>query len=121
MITDIREKWLKSPVFKVVLWALLIIILIFWTMPGVLNRFVGGSTWVVDVNGHTIGYGEFVLKTLDQERQIQLFRQQHGQYADALLQARGMNIDPKILALETLVREELMTQSARKIGTAISD
>ncbi len=119
MITEIREKLLKGKAFKVAVWVLLGIIVVFWT--GLADKFVGSTTWVVRVNGQEVGYNQFMLKAMDQENQIQAFRQQNGKYADALLQSLGINLDPKILALEVLVREILMTQAGHKLGVQISD
>src|SRR5579883_3023040 len=105
MITVIRERLLKNKGYKYVVWFLAATLAIMWTMPA-LKRFGGQGMWIALVNGHEVSYGDFARKAQIYQVMLQSFRQQHGQYADAFLQAMGLSTDPKVLALEEVTREE---------------
>jgi len=120
MIITIREYLLKGRFFKIVVWIFLIIMLILWTFIPKGARKGSQGTWVAEVNGHEIGYNDFSRKVADQKAQIQMLRQKLGKYADLLFQVQGMP-NPNALAIEALVREELINEVARKLPVNIHD
>ncbi|HZW61892.1 MAG TPA: peptidylprolyl isomerase [Candidatus Babeliales bacterium] len=120
MITVIRERLLKNKGYKYVVWFLAATLAIMWTMPA-LKRFGGQGMWIALVNGQEVSYGDFARKAQIYQVMLQSFRQQHGQYADAFLQAMGLSTDPKVLALEEVTREELMNQAARSLKIQLND
>lgn len=118
MITIIRKRLLHNKSYKVLVWAIGIVLAVSLGLPGVMNQSSQGP-WVAQINGQEIGYNDFVRKVHEHEQQLQLLRQQYGQYADLFIQAMGFNSDSQSLAFDTLVREELLNQAARAMGFCI--
>ena len=116
MIIAIR-RYLKGPGFKVVLWVTLFSIVIFWGGPSLLRhvqrRGTGTGPAVASVNGIEISQSEFLRVSNMHEDYLRKIRSQYGQYADLLMQAMGMNTDPKAMALETLVKDSVIDQAAQ--------
>jgi len=114
MITAIRRQF-KSSGHRFVLW-IIIIALAAGVAPTFLRRATGGGPWVVRVNSEEISYQEFMREVSDQRDRIAFFRAQYGQIADLLLQSMGVSFDPKTLAFDRLVKEELLNQFAQTLG-----
>jgi peptidyl-prolyl cis-trans isomerase D len=121
MITVIRERLLKNNGAKIIVWALIVILFIVWTVPGMLRNLSGGSSWVVRVNGQDVSYSDFARKVADIENEVEQLRQRGGKYADALLRSKGLDVDPKLLAVDFLVRESLLNQAAQRLQIHIND
>lgn len=123
MIIAIR-RYLKGPSFKVLLWITLFSIVVFWGGPSLLRRgqqrSSGTGPAVATVNDIEINQSEFLRITNIQEDYLHRIRSQYGQYADLVMQAMGMNPDPKALALETLIRDTLIDQAAMAMNIRIS-
>ena len=113
MITAIRRQ-LKNSGHRFVLW-IIIIALGAGVAPTFLRRTIGGGPWAVRVNSEEISYQEFRREVSDQRDRIAFFRAQYGQIADLLLQSMGMSFDPKTLAFDRLVKEELLNQFAHTL------
>ena len=77
--------------------------------------------WIAKVNGRPVSYNDFVRKSMDNENRIRQFRAQYGQLADMLMQSMGMQLDPKLLAANQLIREELVDQLAKKLNLYLDD
>lgn len=114
MITAIRRQF-KSSGHRFVLW-IIIIALAAGVAPTFLRRATGGGPWAVKVNSEEISYQEFVREVSNQRDRIAFFRAQYGQIADLLMQSMGMSFNPKTLAFDQLVKEELLNQFAHTLG-----
>ncbi|MDP3889417.1 MAG: peptidylprolyl isomerase [bacterium] len=118
MITVIR-KHLKGATYKISLW-IIILILGIGFIPSLLRHSTTGGPWALRVNGQEIGYKEYAFEVAEQRDRIAGFRAQYGQYADMLLEAMGVSADPRRLAYESLVREELINQTTQKLVIHLS-
>ncbi len=115
MITVIR-RYLQGTAYKIVIWIIVIMLAIAFALPPLLRQVPGRGGWAFRVNGEEVAYGDFVREAEAQRERIALFRMQFGQYADWLLESMGRGANPRILAFEALVREELMNQLADELG-----
>lgn len=70
------------------------------------------SIWAAKVNGRAISYQTYMREMVTQQERMQAFRAQYGQFADYLLASMGISSDPKQLALDTLIRQELLNELA---------
>ncbi len=119
MLTDIR-RYLKSKTYKMVLWLTIIGLVIALALPPVIRQATSG-TWIMKVNGEEISELAFRRKIAQQQEFLNSFRQQYGQYADFLLQSMGIKPDPRDLAFQLLVQDELLNQVADEIGIFVHD
>lgn len=121
MISDIRQQ-LKNPVFKTILWVTVISVCGgFSVIPALLrNVWSSGGPWAIKVNGFEISRTEFMREISDKKDLLTRLRAQYGQYADALLYSMGLSPDPRALAFESMIREEVIDQSAHAVGLHIS-
>lgn len=118
MITAIRKSF-QSKSYKIVIWITILALAGVFSIPQLI-RDLRTSTWVAKVNGAQIPYTDFVFKARAQEARIQMLRQQYGQLADLLLQSLGVSADPKIFALEMLIKEELIAEVAQRMNLRVS-
>jgi len=112
MITQIR-RMLKSKAVKTLLILIVAAVGGVFTLPLIFRRTTSGP-WIATVNGKSVSYNAFVRKTMENERQIRAFRAQYGELADALVQAMGLSLNPRVLAANQLLQEELIDQLADK-------
>src|SRR5579862_5294455 len=113
MITSMREKVLKSNAFKILVWLLILVL----ALPYFVSRSkLRGGIWVAKVNGQEVGGADYSRKINFWKDQLYLFRQQYGQYAEMFLQAMGLSSDPTSLALDSLIRDELIDQEVERLG-----
>ncbi|MGB8366847.1 MAG: peptidylprolyl isomerase [Candidatus Babeliales bacterium] len=115
MITVIRKQ-LKISAHRFVLWVIIIAIAIGFIAPTVLRRTTGAGPWAIKVNNEEIPHQEFIREVNEQQNRLAFFRAEYGQIADLLLQSMGISVEPKTLAFNQLVKEELLNQFAQKIG-----
>ncbi len=118
MITEIRKSF-KSKSYKIILWVTIFALAGVFSLPQLMRDF-GTKMWIVDVNGAQVPYSDFVVKAQAQEMRIQMLRQQYGQLADMLLQSLGVSADPKVFALQNLIKDELVTEVANASNVKIS-
>ncbi len=116
MITVIRRYFKNGS--QVVLW-LIVAAFIIGLMPMAFRHMSEAAIWAIKVNGHTIGYQEFMLERERQREKVIAFREQYGEYADWLLALMGAT-DPQSLAVRSLIRHALLTQTARTLGLHMS-
>lgn len=123
MIIAIR-RYLKGPGFKVVLWLTLFSIVAFWGGPSLLRRGQrqnkGTGPAVATVNGMEITQSELLRTSQIHQDYLNRVRRQYGQYADLIMQAMGMNPDPKAQALDSLVRDALLDQAAQALRIQVT-
>lgn len=114
MITVIR-KHIKSNLFKAFMWLFIIMLGAVFLMPDTMSNRMQSTPWVVRVNNYEIDGPTFGKAVAKQEYNIRMLRQQYGQYADMFMQMLGLDQDPKKVALQELVRDEIVNQVVDKI------
>jgi peptidyl-prolyl cis-trans isomerase D len=118
MITEIRKS-LKGPGFKAVLWLTLLSMVVVF-IPNIFKR--GGEGYhatIATINGTDIEFVDFERRVYQETERINIFRQQLGQQADAILQALGLS-DPKTMALNGLIQDTLLNNVARTLNIQVS-
>ena len=109
MITVIR-KHIKSSLFKAVMWLFILILGAMFLMPDMISNRMQTTPWIIRVNNVEIDGQTFGHAVAKQEYNIRVLRQQYGQYADIFMQMLGLDRDPKKVALQELVRDEVINQ-----------
>ncbi len=117
MIIEIRNQ-LKGQGFKIVLWVTLIAMALLFS-PALFRRQTGGRAAIATVNSHPIEILPFERKVAQETERLQFFREQFGAQAEGLLQSLGLN-DPKAVALQALIQEELLNQTADALSLRIA-
>ena len=86
------------------------------------NAFSGkpAGSWVIQINKQTIAAPEFMRSVADQEERIRIIRSQYGQYADLYFQMMGMKLDSQELAMNSIIRKELLNQVAAKLPFSVN-
>lgn len=117
MITVIRRSF-KTKAFKIFLWT---VILTVGGVFGLIELFNIGNkvAWIAKVNKEHVAYADFVRKAEAHQEQLIAFRSQYGESADLLLQAMGLNLDPKVFALDSVIQDALLNQAVREFGIDI--
>lgn len=108
------RKYVKGPFFKGILWVILIAMVGFWGSASWLKKSKGykaGHT-IATVNDIEITSTEYNRATANVQEFLRSIRSQYKQYADMFMQMMGLNIDPKVMALETLIRNSLINDAA---------
>lgn len=118
MIIAIRKSF-KSNTYKIFLWLVILALAGVFSIPQLI-RDMRTSDWIAQINGSKVSYAEFIFRARSQEARIQMLRQQYGQLADMLLQSLGASADPRVFALESLVRDELLIQVAQSMKLRVS-
>lgn len=120
MITMIRRSF-QSKAFKVILWILMFGVAGVFSLVELFK--VGNkAAWIAKVNKDQVSYTDFALKAQAHQEQIMALRAQYarfGQSVDRLFESMGFNLDPKSFALDAVIQEALLDQSARKLGVSI--
>lgn len=119
MITVIRKQ-LKTKFLQIFVWVFMIIFGIFLILPNMFDR-EHAPTWVVQVNDEKIYVPTFMRAVSKQESNIQAIRQQYGAYADMFIQMLGLGQDPKVLAFDQIVRDEVLNKVADSIPLHIHE
>ncbi len=117
MITEIRQK-LQGSGFKIVVWVILIAFALSFS-PYLFKGSGARPNAAATVNGTQIAIQEYQRRVYQETERIDMLRQQLGAYADSLLKSLGMN-NPRKMALQALIQEELITQIANKLGITVS-
>ncbi len=123
------RKYIQGPAFKVVLWVALMSVIFFWGGPSLFRqatrRGFGGrggheGPAAATVNGQEIEHDQYMRALQVQQDFIHRVRLQYGQYAELLMRASGMATDPKVMAIQTLVRDKLVDQAAATMGIKLT-
>jgi len=124
MITVIR-RGMKGSLFKAMLWGVVAIFVITLITPSLLQKVRVSRGAVGSVNGRDLNYLDFARKANHFEYQIRLMkdqlRSQYGELNDIHLQLFGLNIDPRLLAVNNLVLQELLNDAADKLNIMIHE
>ena len=116
MITTIRAQFKQTTYRYIVFFIVLMIALGMISLPSLIKNEKAGTSWVSKVNSRKISYQDFAREVAERSEWLAHIRSQYGQYTDFLLQAMNISTDPKALALEMLINEELITQCAKSLG-----
>lgn len=120
MITMLRKK-IKSRLFQVLVWFTIILFALPLSINEIIKLVTGGSFWVVSVNGFKIGQEALARKRQEQEAMLSAIRQKYGEYADMYLSMIGLNRDMHSLAIDALIYDTILDQTADKLGLPVSD
>src|SRR5271166_5083403 len=113
MITTIRNQFKQSTYRYIVVFVLGLGMI---SLPSLIKNEKAGVAWIAKVNGKKISYQDFAQEVAERSEWLAHVRSQYGQYADLLLQARNIPTDPKALAIEMLIKGDLISQCAQKMG-----
>lgn len=117
MISEIRSA-LKTQGFRVILWVVIISMIIGYT---IVSREGNIQKSFLQINRHDISRAAFEQQLHKENERIQLLRQSFGaEQADLYLNLLGMS-DPKILAFNSIVRETLLNDVAKKMNLDLSE
>ena len=120
MITRIR-KTLQGNAVRVILF-IIVGAFVFGMIAPFLFKNSGLAPWVAKVNGRNLSYHDFVLKARDHETRIRELRSQYGrEFADMLLQAMGKSLNPKVIAVNELIRDDILNQLVQELGLSMHD
>ena len=123
MIIQIREK-IKGSASKFIIWTMVLVLLISFLTPMLINIFTGKALWIARVNGTKVGIGQLRFQKFSLENQIKQIRFQYADQpyiADLLLQMQGLtgNLDAK--ALDDTIRNTLLDKSFNKLGIHLNE
>ena len=116
MITVFRDYFKQKT--HLLLW-IMISALVIGLFPLFFKEATQTAVWAVRVNGEDIGYPEFAMEQGRQRERIMNFKAHYGEYADWLLSMMGQT-DPKTMAANALISQELLNQFADKVGIYMS-
>src|SRR5271170_7740696 len=118
MIIDIRRH-LKSSAYRSLIIVAIVGIIISFALPPVIKQMGRDAEWAATVNGTEISEIAFRHKVMQQQEFLANFRQEYGPYANMLLESMGLGNDPQELALNLLIKEELLIQVAQQMGLRV--
>src|SRR5216683_2821652 len=111
MITEIREKLFKNKVMAYVLFG---IVGISFIIPGIIHRFSAGGM-IATVNGRSIDHWDYNRKMFELDDTISAYRHYYGPQAEMVLQLIGLAGDIQKIALDGVIRTELLNQAAQSM------
>lgn len=117
MITAIRRQF-KGESLRYVMWIILFALAAGYVLPILVRESKGA--WAIRINGKEIEATEFAQQVAQEQERIDRIREQYGQWADLLFESQGMTLDPRSLAYDYLVQQELINQLAHSLGLYVS-
>lgn len=121
MIIDLR-RYIKGRGFRVFLYIMLAAMAGVFSLAEVVRRYATrNNDWIVQVNGSTLPYADFTRKVRQQEQSIRMLRSQYGEYADMLFKTMGLQLNPKKLGFDSMVKEELLNQTFNFLGAHFNE
>lgn len=120
MITTIRNQFKQSTYRYIALFVVFVFAFGMISLPSLIKNEKASIAWAAKVNGQKISYQDFAQEVAERSEWLAHVRSQYGQYADLLLQAMHIPTDPKALAIEMLVKEDLINQYAQSLGVELS-
>lgn len=117
MITAIRRQF-KGETLKYAMWIILFALAGGVLLP-MLVRDASSGNWAIKVNGEEISDAEFAQQAAHEQERIARIREQYGQYADFLFLSQGISLDPRSMAHDYLVQQELVNQIGHALGLYI--
>jgi parvulin-like peptidyl-prolyl isomerase len=114
MISDMRKHF-QSPLYKGILWVGIVALAGVFSLPTLIKE-RSPNPWVIKVNDFEIGAKEFNWTLAEKREWLAMIRAQYGPQADFLLQAFGIKTDPVSLAMESVIKEGLIHDLARRMN-----
>lgn len=119
MISTIR-KGLNKKSLRVIVWVLLLALFGLPSVLSIFKRFSQPSlSSIATVNGHEIDMNTYKQKVAEEERRLQFFKQ-FGAQAEELLRQLGMQGGAPQLALNALIQDTLIQNSAHDLAIQLS-
>jgi peptidyl-prolyl cis-trans isomerase D len=118
MITAIRRQF-KGESLKYVLWVILFALAAGYLLPLLVRESKTGD-WALSINDQEISTAEFAHQVTQEQERINSLREQYGQWADLLFERQGMSLDPRTLAYNYLVQQQLIDQVGHELGLHLS-
>lgn len=118
MINTIRNQFRQST-YRYVIFFIVFVMVFGMISTMFMKTDRSAASWAIKVNNKKIDYQDFAREVAQQAEFIAQFRAQYGQYADLLFQSMGWKVDPKALAIDVLVKEELINQYADNLGISL--
>jgi|GEM_PF-4260053 len=72
--------------------------------------------WALRVNGQPVGYMRFMREVFQYKEFIASLKSTYGQFADYILSSMGMSTQPEQIAIDKLIRQEILDQLGATIG-----
>jgi len=122
MITQLRRKLKSKTARSIILWVILLALsagLIVSLLTGLFKWDRGSGNFVM-VNSKELSVTNFRMKVKENEQRLQMFRRYFGVEADNFLKKMGMAVNPRVAALQMVIQNELLDQSANKIPICLS-
>ena len=107
MIATIR-RGLKSSVYKIILWSVLCAVAGVFSFVEIARQILGSGKWVAKVNGQSLSDGEFNQQVALQQERLAMMRMQYPEYMDMILAQLGDRANPRVAALDTMIRQALL-------------
>jgi len=83
-------------------------------------RWFESPHWAIKVNSQTIETEEYQRQVYNVQQQIVRLKQMLGEYADVMLSSQGLAGDPQKLAINSLVEQKSLEQTADKLHIKLS-
>lgn len=86
----------------------------------IIFKWFEGDMWVIKVNRKAVGIEEYQRRVFDVQQQIARFKQIFGENADQFLKMQGLSDDPKKIAVDSLIDQQLLEQVAKQLHITLS-
>lgn len=120
MIITIRKQ-LKTKLIQSILLFFMALFCILFMLPDLSYRMFVPSPWLIKINNKEIEQYDFARVLSKHEANVHFIREQYGQYAPMFLNMLGLSGDLKQVALDELIRKELLNNVVRSIPLYIKD
>ena len=117
MISDIRKHF-QSPLYKAAVWIAVVGLAGIFSIPTLIKE-QNPNPWIIKVNNFEVGAKEFNWALVEKHEWLSMVRTQYGAQADLLLQAFGIKTDPVSLAMESVIREALINDLAKRMKISL--
>lgn len=82
-------------------------------------RKADSDIWALRVNGEPVGYTRFMREVFQYKEFIASLKSTYGQFANYILSSMGMSTQPEQIAIDKLIRQELLDQLGLTIGLRV--
>lgn len=114
MITIIRKQLIENKAYKVMVWGMLILMIVSLGLPSLVSQSSQRNSWIALVNDIPIEYEDYSRRVADYENRLSMLKRQFG---DSFMN----NINPHSIALNSLIRNELLGQIARTVPVVVDE
>lgn len=117
MISTIKKDIINNKFSKAIILITVLGFMGVFSLPMLFKSLRDSKPWAIKVNKHEISRQDLVRTIANYQQYIAQIKAQYGQFADAL----KFDFDPHILAVESLVRDELLIQLAYEVDLFVSN